>query len=179
MNITKSCLHRVWECFAAFSAKERALKQTLFCRTSFMEHFHFYTNLKFNWEILIFHLCPNVAIFLKNVFIFKDRTLKKNNIERTRNSMWFGRENDENVIRTRDWCGWPSSPPPTVMFRGTCILPNYLFLCEDDISSSVCTLSKLVEPIRFSRADKHCTHCTVHPATWITHSQFFKIRCFW
>ena len=40
-------------------------------------------------------------IFLKNVFIFKDRTLKKNNIERTRISMWFGRENDENVVRTR------------------------------------------------------------------------------
>ena len=42
-----------------------------------MEHFHFYKNLKFNWENLKFHLCPNVAIFLKNVFIFKDRTLKK------------------------------------------------------------------------------------------------------
>ena len=55
-------------------------------------------------------LCPNVAIFLKNVFIFQDRTLKKNNFERTRISMWFGRENDENVVRTRDWCGWPSSP---------------------------------------------------------------------
>ena len=24
--------------------------------------------------------------------------------------MWFGRENDENVVWTRDWCGWPSSP---------------------------------------------------------------------
>ena len=47
---------------------------------------------------------------LKNVFIFKDRTFKKNNIERTRISMWLGRENDENVVRTRDWCGWPSSP---------------------------------------------------------------------
>ena len=64
--------------------------------------FIFYTNIKFNWENLIFHLCPNVAIFLKNVFIFKDRTLKKNNIERKRISMWFGRENDENVVRTRD-----------------------------------------------------------------------------
>ena len=39
-------------------------------------------------------LCPNVAIFFKNVFIFKDRTLKKNNIERTRISMWFGLEID-------------------------------------------------------------------------------------
>ena len=34
--------------------------------------------------------------------IFKDRTLKKNNIERTRISMWFGRKNDENVVQTRD-----------------------------------------------------------------------------
>ena len=67
-----------------------------------MEHFHFYKNLKFNWEILIFHLCPNVAIFLKNVFIFKDRTLEKNNIIRTRISMLFGQENDENVDCTRD-----------------------------------------------------------------------------
>ena len=77
--------------FCGIFRKRRALKQTLFCRTLFMEHFHFYTNLKFKWENLIFH-----------VFIFKDRTLKKNNVERTRISMWFGRENDENVVRTRD-----------------------------------------------------------------------------
>jgi len=92
-----------------FRERKGSTLQTLFCRTSFMGHFHFYTNLKFYWENLIFYLCPNVAIFLKNVFIFKDRT--KKNIERTRISMWFGRENDENVVRTRDWCGWPSSPP--------------------------------------------------------------------
>ena len=24
--------------------------------------------------------------------------------------MWLGRENEENVARTRYWCGWPSSP---------------------------------------------------------------------
>ena len=30
------------------------------------------------WKLYSSHvLCPNVAIFLKNVFIFKDRTLKK------------------------------------------------------------------------------------------------------
>ena len=116
MNITKSCLHRVWECFAAFSAKERALKQTLFFRTSFMEHFHFYTNLKFYWENLIFHLCPNVAIFLKNAFIFKDRTLKKK-YWKDEDSRWFGRENEENVVRTRDWCGWPSSPHEIVRLK--------------------------------------------------------------
>ena len=70
-----------------------------------------FQHLKIRGKLYSSHvLCPNVAIFLKNVFIFKDRTLKKNNIERKRISMWFGRENDENVVRTRDWCGWPSSP---------------------------------------------------------------------
>ena len=53
-------------------------------------------------HINLLSLIPNVAIFLKNVFIFKDRTLKKNNIERTRISSWFGRANEENVVRTRD-----------------------------------------------------------------------------
>jgi len=89
--------------FCGIFRERKGSLQTLFCRTSFMEHFHFYTNLKFNFENFIFHLCPNVAIFLKNVFIFKDRTLKKkNNIERTRISMWFGQENEENVVRTKD-----------------------------------------------------------------------------
>ena len=84
-----------------FRKRKGSCYRRFFCRTLFMEHFRFYTNLKFNWENFKFHLCPNVAIFLKNVFIFKDRTLKKN-VERTRISMWFGRENDENVVRTRD-----------------------------------------------------------------------------
>ena len=75
-----------------FRERKGSRYRRFFCRTSFMEHFHFYTNLKFNWEILIFHLCPNVAIFLKNVFIFKD--FFKNNIEGTRISMWFGLEID-------------------------------------------------------------------------------------
>ena len=103
MNITKSCLHRVWECFATFSAKEMALKQTLFCRTSFMEHFLFHTNLKFNWENLIFHLCPNVAIFLKmylfsrighlKKIILKGRGFRCGSDEKMMR-MWFGLEND-------------------------------------------------------------------------------------
>ena len=79
--------------------------------TSFSRIWRF-QHLKIRGKLYSSHvLCPNVAIFLKNVFIFKDQTLKKNNIERTRISMGFGRENDENVVRTRDWCGWPSSPP--------------------------------------------------------------------
>ena len=91
--------------------RKKGLFTDAFCRTSFMEHFYFYTNLKFNWENFILHLSPNVAIFLKKCIYFQGSdTLKKNHIERTRISMWFGRENKENVVRTRDWCGWPSSP---------------------------------------------------------------------
>ena len=38
--------------------------------------------------------------------------------------MWFGRENDENVVRTRDCrCGWPSSPRYIYFIH----LPLYLF----------------------------------------------------
>ena len=68
-----------------------------------MEHFHFYTNLKFNWENLIFQLCPKVAIFLKNVFIFKDQTLQKIILkgrgfrcgsDEKMMRMWFGLEID-------------------------------------------------------------------------------------
>ena len=33
-------------------------------------------------------------------------------------SRWFGRENEENVVRTRDWCGWPSSPRPIKLLFG-------------------------------------------------------------
>ena len=76
----------------------------------------------------------NVAIFLKNVFIFKDRTLKKNNIERTRISRWFGREHEENVVRTIDWCGWPSSPLPSVLFPGLVLKP---FPCCDNGSKQL------------------------------------------
>ena len=48
--------------------------------------------------------------YFKKMYLFSRIGHLKKNIERTRISMWFGRENDENVVRTRDWCGWPSSP---------------------------------------------------------------------
>ena len=57
--------------------------------------------LFFDLQNLIFHLCPNVAWFLKNSFIWEDYTIWKNNIEWTRISRWLGRENEENVARTR------------------------------------------------------------------------------
>jgi len=60
--------------------------------------------------ILVMFYALMLPYLKKNVFIFKDRTLKKNNIERTRILRWFGQENEENVVRTRDWCCWPSSP---------------------------------------------------------------------
>ena len=52
---------------------------------------------------MIFHLCLDVAIFLKNVFIFKDRTLKKIKLkgqgfrggsDEKMRRMWFGLEID-------------------------------------------------------------------------------------
>ena len=89
--------------FCGICRERKGFLQTLFGRTSFMEHFHFYTNLKFNWENFIFHLCPNVALFLKNVFIFKDRTLKKiilkgrgfrGGSDEKMRRMWFGLDID-------------------------------------------------------------------------------------
>jgi len=79
------------------------LIQTLFCRTSFMEHFHFYTNLKFNWENFIFNLCPNVAIFLKMYLFSRIGHLKKKILkgrgyrggsDEKMMRMWFGLEID-------------------------------------------------------------------------------------
>ena len=52
-----------------------------------------------------FHLCPNLAQFFKNSFIWKNQTLKKNNIERTRILKWLAEENEENVAWTRNCCG--------------------------------------------------------------------------
>ena len=77
----------------------------LICRTSFWEHINFFTNLKFVRENSIFHLFPNVDRFLKNILIFKE----KNTFERTRISRWLGRENEENVARIRNCCGWPKA----------------------------------------------------------------------
>ena len=71
---------------------------------------HFFTNSKFVWENSIFHLFPNVDRFSKNIFIFKDWTIKKNIFQRTRILRWLGRENEENLARTRNCSGWPSSP---------------------------------------------------------------------
>ena len=42
---------------------------------------------------------------------------------RTRIPNWLGRENEENVVRTRYFCGWPSSPQ----------LTTFLFTCKLDV----------------------------------------------
>ena len=42
--------------------------------------------------------------------------------------MWFERENDENVVRTRDWCGWPSSPHLTLVSNCSKVGTN-IFSC--------------------------------------------------
>ena len=49
-------------------------------------------------------------IFKKNSFISRIRKLKTHNNQRTRILRWLGLENEENEVRTRNCCGWPSSP---------------------------------------------------------------------
>ena len=75
-----------------------------------LENFNSIETFFFDLKNSIFLLCPNVARFFKNSFIYEDETLKKNNIERKRISRLLGRENEENVARTRNCCGGPSSP---------------------------------------------------------------------
>ena len=48
---------------------------------------------------------------LKIVLSSSDRNFLTHNNRRKRISRWFGREKEENVARTRSYCGWPSSPP--------------------------------------------------------------------
>jgi len=56
-----------------------------------------------------------VTRFLKNSFIFKNGNFLTQNNLRKRIPRWFGRENEENVVWTRDWCGWPFSPRCSVV----------------------------------------------------------------
>ena len=106
-----------------------------------MEHFHFYANLKFNWENLIFHLCPNVAIFLKNVFIFKDRTLQKKIILKGRG---FRCGSDEKMMRM--WFGLEIDvvglPPLPRLYK---YLILYIYLQNTPSSSVNFTLTLLVQ----------------------------------
>ena len=57
-------------------------------------------------------LCPNVALSSRI------KNLKTHNKQRTRISRWLGQENEENVARTRNYCGWPSSPLLTTYKHG-------------------------------------------------------------
>ena len=41
--------------------------------------------------------------------------IKKNIIGSTRILRWLGRENEENVARMRNCCGWPSSPQTHIL----------------------------------------------------------------
>ena len=79
-----------------------------------LENFNSIETFFFDLKNLIIHLCPNVTRFFKNSFLWENQTHKKNNIERTRISRWLGRENLENVARTINCCGWPSSPRVSV-----------------------------------------------------------------
>ena len=64
-----------------------------------------------NFIIVMFYALTSP--YLKKMYLFSriGHLIIINNIERTRISRWFGQETEENMVRTRDWCGWPSSPP--------------------------------------------------------------------
>ena len=61
---------------------------------------------------------PTWPDFLKIALSSWFRNLKKQNKRRTRISRWLGQENEENVARTRNYCGWPSSPLLTTYKHG-------------------------------------------------------------
>ena len=64
----------------------------------------FFDLQKFNISLMPLH-----GPILKNEFYLGELDTLKDNIGRTRISRWLGRENEENVARTRNCCGWPSS----------------------------------------------------------------------
>ena len=51
----------------------------------------------------------------KIVLSSRIRNFKTQNNRRTRISRWLGRENEENVARTRNCCGWPFLPCSSVV----------------------------------------------------------------
>ena len=81
--------------FWAFCAVHR------FSKTWHILNFNFTLIRKFNLENQILYLCPNVARFLKNVFIQQIREHLKTNNLRTSILRWLGRESLQNVARTR------------------------------------------------------------------------------
>ena len=88
----------------------------LIYKASFWKHIILFTNLEFVRENSIFHLFPNVDRFSKNILILKDWTLSKNTFKRLKISRWLGLEKEENVARTRNFCGWPFFPPAVDLF---------------------------------------------------------------
>ena len=81
------------------NSRPSKLIEMLICRTSFTKHINFS------------QICPSNARFSKIICICKGWTFKKDIIGRTSILRWLWRENEENVARTRNCCGWPSYPP--------------------------------------------------------------------
>jgi len=73
--------------------------------------------------------CPEVARFLKNSFMFENW---KHNNRKTKIPRWLGRENGKNVARTRNCCGLPSSPGPTLLSKSWLRYPQLYLKCFCD-----------------------------------------------
>ena len=74
----------------------------LICRTSFWEHIHFFTNLKFVRENFIYFIYSLTWPDFLKMFLSPRIGHLKNIFERTRISRWLGREHEENVARTKN-----------------------------------------------------------------------------
>ena len=87
-----------------------------------------YYILLFIISILLIYLLPLSILLFSPFSLSPLGPSKQNNIGRTRISRWLGRENKENVARTKNCCGWPSFPRVHMTYK----------MCSSDLIRNVC-----------------------------------------
>ena len=71
-------------------------------------------------------------------------------IGRTRILRWLGQENEKNVARTKNCCGWPSSPSftistlPSIVLESFCVKQNIYFLLKKIVIFCLLKIKKIV-----------------------------------
>ena len=76
-----------------------------------LENFNSIETFFFRFTKLNISFLPKRGLIPKKQQFFGGLDTLKNNIGRTKISRWLGRENEENLARNRNCCGWPTSPP--------------------------------------------------------------------
>ena len=82
----------------------RVKKVNIF-KDSELENFNSIKTIFFDLQKFNISLMPLHGPILKNELYLGELDTLKDNIGRTRISRWLGRENEENVARTRNCCG--------------------------------------------------------------------------